>query len=445
MPNDGDCPARSEGKANRLVCPVNFHPETLLDSRDAKLAGGLLYLAHAIIMRGVRAPRAVKEGYVPLQGTILKSILGHRVWPRVRRLALNIGLIECDDSYQVGERCKGYRLKEPYRSAQWEWRPIRDGPLIERFARRRGAGQRRAQKEIRDGHHPIPQVSVEHLRRHLQRIRIDAAIDEPLTQESELAAELIRQGDWRLDVDEYGRVHTNITNLKKTSRKYLSVDGRRLVNCDVANSQPLFLGILLLSGQDRHERQRGRGERRAQEEREEEGGGGGGGGACGSGTLCGAPKLCGARQTCSNELREYLAICEQGQFYQRVAAHLDTALPYDVLKRRALAALYDRPWHRNRVHAAIQSAFPALMEALAEIKRGDYRRAAHLAQRTESDFIIGRCVGRLAAEYPALFITTIHDSIMTTEGDEGIVRDTMLEEFARMGVRPTVRVETCCE
>jgi hypothetical protein len=236
-------------------------------------------------------------------------------------------------------------------------------------------------------------------------------------------------------VDEYGRVHSNITNLKKTLRKHLSVDGRRLVNCDVANSQPLFLGILLLSGQDRHEKQSSRGARERGGERA----------GSGNGTLCGAPKLCGARQTCSNKLREYLAICEQGQFYQRVASCLDKALLYDVLKRRALAALYDRPWHRNRVHGAIQSAFPALMEALAEIKRGDYRRAAHLAQRTESDFIIGCCVGRLAEEHPALFITTIHDSIMTTEGDEGIVRDTMLEEFARMGVRPTVRVERCCE
>lgn len=178
---------------------------------------------------------------------ILKKILGHGVWPRVRQCALDIGLIECDDSYRVGVRSKGYRLGEPYRSAKWEWRPIRDGPLVERLARRREADRRRAVDAMGAGRCRIPKESAAHLYRHLQRIRIDDAIDEPLTQESELAAELIRQGDWRLDVDEYGRVHTNITNLKKTLRKHLSVDGRRLVNCDVANSQPLFLGILLMN------------------------------------------------------------------------------------------------------------------------------------------------------------------------------------------------------
>jgi hypothetical protein len=435
MPNEGKCiPARSEAKANRLVCPVNFHPETLLDSRDAKLAAALVYLAHAIIMRGVRAPRSIKDGFVPLQSTILKGIMGHRVWPRVRRLALDVGLIECDDSYRAGVRSKGYRLKEPYRSAKWEWRPIRDGPLAERLARRRKAGQRRTPEDGCRGGDRGRQESIEHLRRQIRRIRIDAVIDEPLTSQSELAIELIRQGDWRCEPDDFGRVHSNITNLKKTLRKHLSVDGRRLVNCDVANSQPLFLGMLLLSGQPLQVR----------EGEDEEGMRGGRREGAGKGTLCGARNLCGARQTRSNELREYLAICEQGQFYQRVASHLDTELPYETLKRRALAALYDRPWRRNRAHSAISTAFPAVMAALAEIKRRDYHRAAQMMQRQESDFIIGQCVGRLARECPTLFITTVHDSIVTTEGNEEIVRSAMLEEFALLGVRPTIKVERYC-
>ena len=273
--------------------------------------------------------------------------------------------------------------------------------MIERFARRRESRSNGGHKRRFATVTPIPQVSVEHLRRHLQRIRIDAAIDEPLTQESELAAELIRQGDWRLDVDEYGRCIQTSRTSKRRLRKYLSVDGRRLVNCDVANSQPLFLGILLLSGQDRHEKQRGRGERRAKRRRERKGEGGGGEAA---GTepyvvrlLCGgpAPKVLERVPRVPGNLRT-------GPVLSAGGGDFDKTLPYDVLKRRALAALYDRPWHRNRVHAAIRSAFPALMEALAEIKRGDYRRAAHLAQRTESDFIIGCCVGRLAGEHPAV-------------------------------------------
>lgn len=79
----------------------------------------------------------------------------------------------------------------------------------------------------------------------------------------------------------------------------------------------------------------------------------------------------------------------------------------------------------------MEACFPVVMAALREMKRDDYRRAAHLAQRTESEFIIGRCVGRLRRENPDLFITTIHDSIVTTAGAERIVRGIMREEFAR--------------
>jgi hypothetical protein len=64
-------------------------------------------------------------------------------------------------------------------------------------------------------------------------------------------------------------------------------------------------------------------------------------------------------------------------------------------------------------------------------------RATRLAQRTESACI----TGRFRWEHPGLFITTIHDFIMTTAGDEETVRGVMLEEFARLGVYPKVRVE----
>jgi hypothetical protein len=97
----------------------------------------------------------------------------------------------------------------------------------------------------------------EHLYEHLQRIHIDDEIDEELTNESQVAVELIRAGEWRFDVDDYGRVHTNITNLKRSLRKYLSVRGRRLVNVDIASSQPLFLALLLW-GKGRGRRSRGR-------------------------------------------------------------------------------------------------------------------------------------------------------------------------------------------
>jgi len=73
----------------------------------------------------------------------------------------------------------------------------------------------------------------------------------------------------------------------------------------------------------------------------------------------------------------------------------------------------------------------------------DYRRLAHFAQKIESRFMFGRVVPRLMADRPESFVSTIHDSVLTTAGSGEYVRQVMLDEFAKLGVSPIVRVETC--
>jgi len=387
------------------------------------LADGLAYLAHCITMRRVMAPRCIDErGFVPLNGAILQRILGSRGWPAVKRHALAIGLVECNDSYRAGERSMGYRLKPPY-DGPCEWCPVTNRRLAERIARWRQQDRERWRTRCQAGNRPELQVAVEHLWRNLHRIRIDDAdqIDLRLSWEVALSAEFIRQGDWRLSVDPFGRVHTNVSNLKRELRQHLSVDGRRLVNLDIANSQPLFLALHTLRG----ERRRGGGERRRKEPYV---------------LQIPSAKLCTANDGPA-ELREFLSACERGEFYGSVAACLDCGFDYDTLKRRVLAALFDRPSHRNRVQEAIGRAFPGVLEALARLKQGDYRRAAHLAQRLESRLVIEQCVGRLARERPELLVSTIHDSILTAAGDEEVIRGVMVDEFRNLGVEPTLRVE----
>ncbi len=44
-----------------------------------------------------------------------------------------------------------------------------------------------------------------------------------------------------------GRVYTNVTNLKKEFRKYLSIDGKQFIGIDVCNCQPLLAAILFMN------------------------------------------------------------------------------------------------------------------------------------------------------------------------------------------------------
>jgi len=111
-----------------------------------------------------------------------------------------------------------------------------------------------------------------------------------------------------------------------------------------------------------------------------------------------------------------------------------------------MAVFFGRPHHRTRAAEALETLFPEAWEAIQDLKRTwGYASLAHAAQRAESSFIFGRCVPRLMVECPGLWIATIHDSILTTAGSEGLVRDVMAEQFERLGLRPTLTVERFAE
>jgi hypothetical protein len=44
--------------------------------------------------------------------------------------------------------------------------------------------------------------------------------------------------------DNVGRFHSNLTNIKKELRNYITYDDQKLVNIDIKNSQPFFSTLL---------------------------------------------------------------------------------------------------------------------------------------------------------------------------------------------------------
>lgn len=144
----------------------------------------------------------------------------------------------------------------------------------------------------------------------------------------------------------------------------------------------------------------------------------------------------------NEDIRQYVQLCERGELYRFVERRLPVNLDYNTLKRRVLSTLYDKDSHRNAVYTVLDEHFPSLMRFVRREKRGDYRRLAHVAQRAESQFMFGRVVPRLMRERPDLFVATIHDSILAPEESAEYVRAVMLAEFAKLGVAPTVRIES---
>jgi hypothetical protein len=155
------------------------------------------------------------------------------------------------------------------------------------------------------------------------------------------------------------------------------------------------------------------------------------------------PQLVGKvnRDDLPADLCRYLELCEARGLYQFVGDWLERSR--DEAKRGVMVVYFDKPGHHNAVSRVLNELFPTVMATMRRMKEGDYRRLAHFAQRNESAFMFGRVVSRIMTEWPDLFISTIHDSILTTSGDEEFVRGIMLDEFARLGLSPQVKVEPC--
>ena len=72
---------------------------------------------------------------------------------------------------------------------------------------------------------------------------------------------------------------------------------------------------------------------------------------------------------------------------------------------------------------------------------GQYQRSSRMMQKVEAHFVYDRICSRIEAERPQVFLGTIHDALVTTPDQAGYVRRVMIEEFAKVGVTPTIRAK----
>ena len=422
-----------------VYCPATFQPEDL-PRKEERFAGGIGYLLHTVMMGRVHDSRYRKghrRGFVPIKATFMRAIVGRHAWAPIRSLALALGLVECDNKFLVGRRAKGYRILPPHSAVPWQLCELDNTALARRLKQWRRERRQAEWDAIQAGEVSVAPDVCSFLFDNLQRVRLkkDAPLDQ-FAPEVAIAADMIRRGRWFFHVDNHGRIHTNISNLKKELRAYLDVDGETLRNLDIANSQPLFVGILAVR------RRRGKGT----------GGGEGREGLSLRGLYDGQTDM--SEVTIQNGLDEYLDLCEEGRLYHFVFDHLpgirerlaglgqaERDRLFQRNKHQVLATLYDVDSHRNRVYRILDKHFPGLMEFVRREKRGDHRRFAHLAQRTESDFMFGQVVPRLMREQPDMFVGTIHDSVLAPALEAEYVRGVMMSEFGRLGVTPRVRIE----
>jgi hypothetical protein len=445
---------------------------------------------------------------VPLKWDYLIRVIPERVWKELRTLLLNLGVIDWDRTALKGEKCYYYRVTPKYRTMKQG--QCTDQALCRKVHRLRA----REYNDLQEVHRQLWRLG-------LDRTYIDAEQANSLiaTWQSPTGAETdenyrerlgqqvkrIADRNYTLLVDDYGRVHTPITNLKKELRSCLYTlnnDGKRapIAWLDVRNSQPLFLYVVCLHylAGTREERYRMRtlvfdGKdpyRKAQ---------------CALppvhnsvGVVCEStctippvvtqdppmgsivhggsslslpppflhydPKLFltarnandlgSERQTTLINHGEYGKDVQRfGELVQRGTLYEDPTLMKKGenrawVKEKFITALFsedhterDRPYTKELMKR-LRAGFPTIAKVVSEIKRKDYARLPRLLQAVEAKVLIQNVCTRIYRERPHTLLLTVHDCVGTTRDAVIYVETVVREEVEMYGVTPQFHRES---
>jgi hypothetical protein len=86
--------------------------------------------------------------------------------------------------------------------------------------------------------------------------------------------------------------------------------------------------------------------------------------------------------------------------------------------------------------------FPTITATIRRMKREDgYSRPSNLLQEIEADLVVGKVCSRLMNEVPGCWAVSLHDAVYTVERWAETARAIMLDEYAKGGYKPTIRLE----
>lgn len=438
------------------------------------------YLQHRILVGQMLWQVDRTQKFTMLKTAYLRQIIQTRVLKPLLVEMERVGLIKRDGYYIEGGKSYGYRIGNAYANAK----TIRIECQSAKLGKRIKTLRRRDYKSLRQTHC--------HLFKWLQHLNLDPIlanqlIDKqifddailPVTEMRELnrlAVRLINDKAFDFKVCDYGRVHTNITRLLKPLRNILMIDGVSMTTIDIANSQPLFLLMAYLNRIPTATPSIYKYSVHNNDSKT-------------SSTLPTTYISTGdasqvqpvqpipptlhpttrspytkckcAEQTdfqgftttriLPADVDHFRYLCEAGRLYQYLMERMDWTQGKSAFKSDELfRCLYGRNtvWDGNgnynpsRLEPIIKTEFPTIWKFIRGWKKANgYKDLARQMQREESRLMIDGVCGRLAKEHPDCPLVTVHDSIMTTSPWVETVKNIILEEFARLGIRPNLHIE----
>jgi hypothetical protein len=460
--------ARSLDSPRFLRVPQGFDPSAIMRG-ESKSCVALMALAMSKATMGpVYDSRTRKErhGWHPIRCEVMEQLEGrHGTWGQARKRLIESGSLECDEEYRPGVKSKWYRP-----GPEWIGRDTEGWPLTDQKFARRLAKIEAEQTERYEKRQPVHGF----MTLCLGEMTIDEEVARPYTSNprstahryNRMAVEAIKNAEWRQTVCPYGRFHTNITSLSRKIRSALRWNGIALTEIDVVSAQPLIIGAMAAGwtkGRTTTDDIKEAGNKAGKPPTH----------PCHHHQTQRTPTLCTPIQQKFNnptdlllpvvdrsqlppDLKDYLDVCEAGDFYEVLASlwglNADDRAQRSRLKRMTFKLILfglTRPGHRKWL--AFRKKWPTVADFLKQAKapihsplpRAEkcycYGVPARVCQRLESALMIGGVATRLMTEHPDTPIWTIHDAVLIAPHAVGVVERTIREVWACYGLWPKLK------
>jgi hypothetical protein len=472
----------------KLYCPQNLDIVAVIKNNPFKKGKKLKkdhlhFIIHCILRQRASMDDEHLEkigkynGFVPLHSKILESKI-----PKYHdciEYLVDAGIIECDGKFTKGKVSKGYRLTDSYTGNDFKQVEITDFALCRKIVADKPFNKKdksakefpylamwfKTEKLEIDEQAAIKWINdyeaLELLKINNNQSYNSSKLLEQKTLPFEkcrnykILVSRIKEKDYFFHKDDTGnRLHTNLTNLPKGLRRFLTYDGQSLVSIDIKNSQP-YMSLPLLNKdfwqcQNLPEKptlkriHKELYEKTGRNKKEKN-------------SIIKFVDSSKSRTCIDFQKERFFKSVVTGTFYEFLIDILEkgeglylgrTAKEKrDKVKKMVLTLLFDdnnKSYNKkyDSPPQIFKRLFPSVANIFEYVKKCDYCDLAILLQRIESYLLLERICSRIASERPFIPIFTIHDSIVTTVGNEDYVKSVMKEELENsIGTAPQFSVE----
>jgi len=454
--------------ANKILSSVTKRADAKLNLKDSMHF--ILNALNSVEIQEKYRKRAEETGFYPLHSDILSKICGVRYKVALKLLKQH-GVIEIDDSFQIGEYSKGFRLTNKYLTDPLKYTELIGEDFRERYLKERKERDERNTIELSK----VPFITkwfnglievdvetahkfIEFYRKEMSNILVSSAklyttgeytvIENRINQKANsMLASVTRLKDGKHNLSKSGkdnRLHSTFSSVKKELRPLITYGSKKLVGIDVISSQPYFFSQLLKPEFYKEEKRKNLLEQVY-------------------------PKLYSILNSTSintkstiiksltynistdNELltNNFINIKWDEDFYnilidkeKGIVSKKHLFKDRTSVKKQMMLILYDR-LHNSKSKELFSKLFPTESEIIHQINSIEGENYLPiLLQRMESFFLLEKVCAKIAQELPDAPIIPVHDSIYTAEEFAEPVKKIMEEVLEELtGIKPGIKLE----